>query len=39
MPDKHTKQYNLCSNMHDKVHMPVHIQLCEDREFFYKNAW
>ena len=33
MSDRKAMQYNLCSNKQGKVHMPIHKQLCDDREF------
>ena len=33
MSDRKAMQYNLRSNKQGKVHMPIHKQLCDDREF------
>ena len=33
MSDRKAKQYNLRSNKQEQVHMPIHKQLCDDREF------
>ena len=33
MSDRKAKQYNLRSGKQGRVHMPIHKQLCEDREF------
>ena len=33
MSDKKAKQYNLRSSKQGQVHMPIHKQLCDDREF------
>ena len=34
--DRKAKQYNLSFNKQGQVHMPVHVQLCDDREFLTK---
>ena len=33
MSDRKAKQYNLRSTRQEQVHMPIHKQLCDDREF------
>ena len=33
MSDRKAKQYNLRSGKQGRVHMPIHKQLCDDREF------
>ena len=33
MSDRKAKQYNLRSSRQGQVHMPIHKQLCDDREF------
>ena len=36
MSNKKVKKNNLLSNKQGQLHMPVHMQLCDDREFLTK---